>query len=173
MTGILDIGWSRTLLVLVYQGIVVYQRAVPGVSMSLMHKEIAQAIDVDAEVCDYLLRHVALNDKVGRRAEEAAHVRALQNVLARQLELISSDLGVSFGYASHRYPDVPIERLLVVGGAAGSPGLAERLAQLLDMEVKAVAPADLAECPGDAAERCASPALTMALGLAKHEEGLA
>jgi Tfp pilus assembly PilM family ATPase len=63
-----------------------------------------------------------------------------------------------------------IQRLLLVGGGAGIPGLAEVLSESLQMEVRRAAPTDLMASGDGSLTRADNPAATVAVGLSLFSE---
>ena len=85
-------------------------------------------------------------------------------------EELVRELSVSFAYAAHEYHEGDVGRLLMVGGGAAMPALAERLTSALGVAATPVTPADVAGCEPHMLSACASPALTAAAGLALFSE---
>lgn len=186
MTAILDIGWSAAALTLVHRDTIVYSRLLSDGGIGLMHRALSSRLHLEPDVCEYLVSEVGLNASQAHAAPEhraaaaagshGAHRNAQSSdaesraILAAQVDATSRELSISFSYASQQYPEAEVTRLLLIGGGARMPGLAERLVITLGLEVRPVAPADLAGCEPGVLDACASPALTAAVGLALHPE---
>lgn len=170
VTAMLDIGWNRGLLVLAHQRTVVYQRTILEAAQSTLHQEIAEHLGLDGEACDYLVQALGLSGRPGEGQADPGHLRTVQRIMARRLDTVAAELEASFSYAGHRYPDVAVEQLLLVGGGAAVPGVAEQFSARLKIPARTVCPAQIASCPPDLLERCRTPLLTAALGLAQETE---
>ncbi len=135
---------------------------------------------VEGEVVDYLLAEAGLKHGSRDKATDAAAAAAAaaagpdefppeaRSLLCGHVDAVAQDLQASFAYAVHQYPDAAVTRLLLVGGGAAVPGLAEYLAAAVRIDTRVASPALLAEVPTALAMTCASPALTAALGLAMY-----
>ncbi len=173
MTALLDLGWSAANLSLVYRDAVVYSRALSDGGMADLRAALARRLSLDDEVTEYLLTEVGLSQRApGEFEAEAVHAGQLDlpddahSVLATHVDAFVQELLTSFAYAAREYPDTAITRLLIIGGGATVPGLAEHLSVLLGIDAATLTPADLSACPPGLLSICHSPALTTALGLA-------
>jgi Tfp pilus assembly PilM family ATPase len=180
ITGIVDLGWSGATLSLMHQGVAIYGRTLGDCGISKLYHTLATRLGLEIEVIDYLLADSGLATgeagaaatttdaapapKKGKNAKDAA------GLIAGHFEAAVHELQVSLTYAQHQYPNTPLNRLLVVGGGGCIRGVTGHLRAALGIEARAVAPADLAECAAAAAAKCASPGLTLALGLAQFTE---
>jgi Tfp pilus assembly PilM family ATPase len=176
ITTILDIGWNAASLVLIHQGIVVYRRALADAGVCALHKQIGLKLGLAEKVIQYVLGPSDDAEDVENRIEADlwAGIRAL---VGKHVEGITQELQASFAYAAHRYPEAEIKQLLLIGGGATLPDVCGCLTRCLDVEVKIMALAQLCggaapplECPVALAEKCQSPTLITALGLAQYEE---
>lgn len=168
ITGVLDIGWSSALLVLLYKGTVVYQRLVSETGLAALRTQVVSELEVDEEAAEYLMQRIGVLDKDPEGSADLVHVRAINTIVGRMIDAIAGELDVPFSYAAHRYPDAPVEKLLMVGGGSALPGVGERIGGQLNIPVKTVSPFELAECPAELRGRCGNSLLTTALGLARH-----
>jgi type IV pilus assembly protein PilM len=179
ITGIVDLGWSGASLSLMHQGVAIYGRTLGDCGISKLYHTLTGRLGLEIEVIDYLLADSGLTAhdaapgegappapaaKKGKNAKDAA------GLIAAHFEAAVHELQVSLTYAQHQYPDTPLSRLLVVGGGGCIRGVTDHLRAALGIEARAVAPADLAACAPAAAAKCASPGLTLALGLAQFTE---
>ena len=180
IVGIVDLGWSAATLSLMHQGVAIYGRTLGDSGISKLYQTLASRLGLEIEVIDYLLSDSGITgtDAVaaphgsasggapGHRKKAATDAAGL---IAAHFEAAVHELQVSLSYAQHQYPDTPLSRLLVVGGGGCIRGVTEHLRRTLGIEARAAAPVDLATCPASVTEKCASPALTAALGLAQFE----
>ena len=157
----------------VHKGVVIYQRVVAETGLGELRAEIAKKLEVDIEAGEYLMRRIGLNDKPDDLASQAdpADVRAVNTLISRHMDATATEMQVPLSYASHRYPDAAVEKVLVMGGGAALPGCCERLSAMpCPFPPRPSCPAETwaASAPPEFAERCATPLLTVALGLARH-----
>ena len=191
ITGIVDLGWTSATLSLMHRGVAIYGRALGDSGICKLYHTLATRLGLEIEVIDYLLSDTGLSGTESAAAAAAAHPVAPQyrngvhgaapvgrkakaatdaaGLIAAHFEAAVHELQVSLSYAQNQYPDTPLSRLLVVGGGGCIRGVTEHLRRTLGIEARAVAPADLAACSPAVADKCASPALTTALGLAQFE----
>lgn len=177
--GIVDLGWTGATLALMHQGVAIYGRTLGDCGISKLYHTLATRLGLEIEVIDYLLADSGLTREGGGAAAGAGHVAPsikgknatdAAGLIAAHFEAAVHELEVSLSYAQHQYPDTPLSRLLVVGGGGCIRGVTGHLRTTLGIEARAVAPADVAESTGSVSEKCASPALTGALGLAQFTE---
>lgn len=181
ITAVLDLGWGPATLSLVYQGVLTFGRRIPEGAFGPLQGSLGTALGVEPDVAAYLLAEVGLTgraadgpvDAGGPGSDDEADPVEMPadggRLLAGFVDTLARELLLSFAYAGHQYPDAAVAELLLVGGGAGLAGLAPLLASTLGVEVRAVAPADVAECEPSLRGVCSSPALTLALGLAMRE----
>ncbi len=167
-TGIaagLELGWGSVLLVLLYGGVVVYQRVLAESGVGRLHEALTEQLGLDGEVADYALEGVGL----GRTQRSADwQVRAdVQAKIAAHFSRIVDELRISLSYAVHQYPDAAVDRMLVVGEGAMIPGLADYLRPIVSAEVRTVGLSDLADCPPELPVQPGAAEMVKALGLAR------
>lgn len=169
ITTILDIGWNSASLFLIHQGMVVYRRALGDAGVCALHT----IIGVKLGLAEKMIQYVLGPSDDGQTAESRVDAdlwTGIRTLVSKHLEGITQELKASFAYAAHRYPDSEIKQLLLVGGGAELPDVCGFLARCLHIDVKKMAAAQLIECPATITEKCQSPELTMALGLAQYDE---
>ena len=184
ITGIVDLGWTGATLSLMHQDVAIYGRTLGDCGLLRLYHTLSARLGLEIEVIDYLLSDSGITGAVvaapaepspmpvpvpARRKAKAATDAA--GLIAAHFEAAVHELHVSLTYAQHQYPDTPLSQLLVVGGGGCIRGVTEHLRSTLGIEARAVAPKDVVECSAGALEKCASPGLTGALGLAQFTEG--
>ncbi|HET6251692.1 MAG TPA: pilus assembly protein PilM [Tepidisphaeraceae bacterium] len=168
MTAILDISWPATLLVLVCDGDVVFERRLADTDLQRVHEALVQRLHVETELADYLLLEAGLDAMPG----DAPAARSARTILSGYLDGLATELATSMGYATEKYDGVAIMQLLLCGDAAAMPGICSRLGDRLKLATRTISPADLCTAAqpvqagqsGPAAGN--SPALAAAMGLA-------
>ena len=180
IVGIVDLGWGSATLSLMHQGVAIYGRTLGDSGIYKLYHTLALRLGLEIDVIDYLLADSGLaggeassKESPAPAAAAAQGARKAKNatdaagLIAAHFEAAVHELQVSLQYAQHQYPDTPVSRLLVVGGGGCIRGVTEHLHRNLGIEARAVAPADVAVCPPSVADKCSSPSLTAALGLAR------
>jgi type IV pilus assembly protein PilM len=173
LTAIFDLGWAPASLTLIHRGVVTFSRKLTEVSLGALQDELCRRLSIESDVTEFLLAEIGV--RTGSTAVNTQHGEAVElpdegrRLVATFAETIVRELSLSFDYAAHLYPDSPVSKLLLVGGGAKLGGLQERLAAALSVDVELASPATLAECDPGLLSICASPAMTLALGLAMRE----
>ena len=179
--GIVDLGWTGATLSLMHQGVAIYGRTLGDCGILRLYHTLSSRLGLEVDVIDYMLSDTGISGAVSAAAEGTAPAvpaprkgkaaTDAAGLIAAHFEAAVHELHVSLTYAQHQYPDTPLSRLLVVGGGGCIRGVTEHLSATLGIEARAVAPKDLVACAPTVLEKCASPALTAALGFAQFTEG--
>ena len=160
LAGILDLGWTAPRLVLLYNGVVIYQRKLPKSAYGAMVENLASELSLD----------VAQAEKMLSDTNQAhPHTQTVGDCLDRYVAGIIEEMTIPLSYVSNQYPDAASDRLLLVGGGARLDGLAESLAEAMDWPVCAARMAELADGP-ESLDRDYGSTLVVAAGLAWAEE---
>ena len=167
--AVLDLGWSGSMLVILYGGTVVYTRGLSDGGIRVLHQALHERLRLESDVADYLLDEIGLAGKAKDDDGIELPMEA-RTLLAAHIETLVQELNVSFSYITHEYPDAPLAQLLLTGSAANVPGLAEHLQAVLGIEARVVTAADVVESAPGLSEMCGSPALVVAAGLAQFRE---
>jgi type IV pilus assembly protein PilM len=165
MTAILDLGFSRASLWFIRDGIVAFQRTFNDCGTRTVQAELMKRLSVDADVADHLFAHAGEKPD-GKPLPQAATVHAQ---VSRYVEAIGDELEASFAYINHRYSEPQPAALFAIGGGAVSGGVREMLGARLGTQVDALGSMSLVQCGPSVLEKCSSPVLTTALGLALYE----
>jgi Tfp pilus assembly PilM family ATPase len=178
ITGIVDLGWTGATLSLMHQDVAIYGRTLGDCGLLRLYHTLSSRLGLEIEVIDYMLSDSGIAGVSVTPAEGAAAPGRRKGkaaidapgLIAAHFEAAVHELHVSLTYAQHQYPDTPLSRLLVVGGGGCIRGVTEHLRATLGIEARAVAPKDVVECSPGVAEKCGSPGMTAALGLAQFTE---
>lgn len=160
IAAVVDLGSTRGHLSLMYAGRVVHERALPDFNMQLLCQQTGERLGVDRGVAAYALGRFGLSDEPeGHAACETA------SLLSEAVQPLLEEIGLSFAYVSHLYPEAELGHLLLTGGGANLPGLPPALSDVLELQTAAITPKTLlnSEGFGDEAD---DPALVAALGAA-------
>ena len=171
ITCLLDMGWSASRLVLLFQEAVVYERTLAETGIHPLFEAIGKKLGLGPETIDSVLGEVGIQP--GADGEEAnwESFRAVRGMILTHLASILDEVRLSISYAACCLQNDAIERLILVGGGAAIPGIREYISSALEIEVRTVAPTDIADCPGPLQHMCSDPALTASVGLAQFAEG--
>jgi len=167
---ILDLGWSLARLVLLHKDVVVYERKLAKGALGSLVAAEAKGHDQSSDAVERLLIARGLDAAVPPDDADVKASQALRAAAQRYFDGMIEEMRIPLSYLGNQYPDAPVERLLLIGGAARLPALEAYIASRLDFEVRLVRLADLAAC-APALEAEHGPALTVAIGLAEFVEG--
>lgn len=165
VTAILDVGWTSVRLVLMYQGWVVFERVLEESGVEPVHRMLAHRFSLEAQAVDQLLRRYADPHVEDHRFDTV--VQDMQGMLASQYEAIVQEVRVSLTYVTHQFGSTPAKRLLLVGGGAMLPGIADVLTQGLEVEAVCASTKRLVQCDGDEHD---SAMYATAIGLAQWRD---
>lgn len=174
VSALLDIGWASARLALVYQGVVIIDRALAGSGLSKMNERVCLSMGMEPAEAEALLQAVGLHagDHADAQADERYKAIApqIKRALGSYLGDLASELDASFEYAGHQYPDVEPRSLVLAGGGGAIPGLAEQLNGMVAAHVMR-ASIDSAGQRSDDVSKVSGPLLIGATGLAGSGEG--
>jgi len=173
ITAILDLGWSAACLSMMRQGLVIYERILNGGGLRHLAQSMGSLFQMETEMVDRLLVEVGLDRAVEGQSPGGGEFDEIGKVIAAHLDAIVRELRAPFCYATHRYPGSEVNRMLLIGGGAGIPGLVQYLCSAVQTEVTKVAPADLAQCPQSLLVKSGDAAMTLAMGLAQYDRRMA
>lgn len=167
IAAILDLGWSSSRLVMLYRGVVAYDRALPRSGVAGLVKQIAEPSALDAGAVESAL--VRADPDGAWAADEAGGPlpAGARGALESYFEHLVAEMRIPVSYLVNQYPDAEMGRLLLVGGGSELPGLKALLASKLPFKVRTVRAADLGDCSPAIDAEC-GPSLAAAIGLAQH-----
>ena len=168
MIAALDLGARHSLFVLIYQGVVVYDRSLNDVGIAPLHDALKSRLDLDEEMTDHILRKVGFGAEVNEQSDQDHTSSAIHSMVSEHVDRLIEELQVSLSYAAQQYPKAGIGRLALLGGGAAIPGITHYIDEALDVDVMALTPCDMVKCPSPLRAKCETPALTMAIGLAQY-----
>jgi Tfp pilus assembly PilM family ATPase len=165
IVAVADLGFSGASLVLLGEASVLYQRHLPEAGVASLYRTVMDRYDASEEVARRLLTEAPASD-------DSARATWIAQLVANYIEHLIDELQVSFAFSSHRYPELPLKRLLLTGGGASLWRLAETLRAGLSVEVAVPGARELVEVPERLSACAASPALSTAIGLAAYGQAL-
>lgn len=165
MTAVLDLGYSSAVMTLLRQGVVVYQRVLGEASLGMIQSAVSAEFQLGPEETDYLLNHVGLAESSSADLAQFMQAQRVARVLAKHVDQLVDEIQAAFQYASHRYPDTPLNHLFLVGGGSTIAGLPSFLSARLNVQARVLTPDELVDCPAHLAGLCRDGLLTPAIGL--------
>lgn len=155
-----DLGSTRGHLALMIAGRVVHERALPDFNMQQLRQRAGEWLGDDPRLVAHALSRFGLSGQT--EGMVACETSAL---VGEALQPLAEEIGMSFAYVSHLYPEAELGQLLLAGGGANLAGLSESLASSLELETQVVTPKSLMQASAFGQEN-EDPALTMAMGAA-------
>jgi Tfp pilus assembly PilM family ATPase len=167
---ILDLGWGAATLVMLLRDTVVFHRTVDEAGLATLAAAASQATRLGGELMAGLLDHAAITlaqptatiEPDRRDPGLSADLLAqLQDAVRTHCGQLAEEVRASIAYVTQRYAEPAPAQVLLVGGGAAIPGVAEALRSTLSIGCRAAAPTN---CP---------PAATLAAGLAMYPNAAA
>ncbi len=173
IVALLELGWDSADVVLMYDGVVVYERQMSSAGLAPLSRMIGRDHAFDAEVVDYLLMKVGFELDSRGQDEDWRLFLKVRGMLETHFESVAKELNLALTYAQHQYPSSSVSQLLLLGGGAAVPGVADHLAGQLEVPVHGLTPAQVLDGCELATTEAENPAMMMAVGLADYERELA
>jgi Tfp pilus assembly PilM family ATPase len=166
LTSILDIGWDSTKLLLLSGNTLIYEKFFRNKCLVTLRSKLTKTFGITEEAADQVISAIGFeaNGELGELDQESVEV--IRRMLRKHFDVMLEELEASFDYANYQYPGEGAKRLLLVGGGAKISGLSHYFHNILGIEVRAVAPADILESPSQYLTNAGHPATTVAMGLA-------
>lgn len=160
VSAVLDLGSHRSHLTLMHAGKVVHERTLPDFDIEAIRQQLSESLHIQAPPAREALGLYGLRDE-----PEGSVACETTAVLDDAMGPLTEEIGLSFAYVSHMYPEAELGPLLLVGGGANMPGLVARIGNMLELETMTITPDDVlaGDCFGSDS---ADPALAAALGAA-------
>lgn len=165
VTGILDLGWDSARLIVLYEGVIIYERSVAEGGIRVLRDGLIERTGLEPKVVDHLIAEEGL---AGDRQSDLQQVPELTATVESYIDQVAQELRTSFSYASHRYRQATIQGVILVGGGACVGGLSRALKEAAELELRPATLGQLVECPPQVASYRDTATLTVALGLAQH-----
>lgn len=160
VTGVVELSWDVTRLVVMLGDVVLYERCVEDAGLRVVREEIIRIMGVDDEVADFLIAggggEEGLTDDVG-------------SILESVWDGAVDEINASLNYAEHRYVNADLRRLVLIGAGAHLPQATTMLRDAVSFEPGVVTMRDLADCEHVDDLVSSSPSMVAALGFAMWE----
>jgi Tfp pilus assembly PilM family ATPase len=167
IAAILHLGWEQTSLILVYQGVVVYERKLVKCGIDSIANSLGRELKLHHDKAEYLIRQVGLSTECPD--VEPVSCRVVNLAVTAYCETLVEEMRIPLSYLANQYPDASPETLLLVGSGGRIPGFEQRLNSTLDFCARTVLPGDIVQCSPDTVEQFGT-SLTVATGLAQFSE---
>jgi Tfp pilus assembly PilM family ATPase len=164
ITAVVDLGFSGAVLALVSDGLVVYHRYLTEAGVGPLHHALIERFDAPEDAARSLL--IDPSPQV-----EPAAAAWIAKLIANYVDQLIEELQVSFAFAAHRYPALPLRKLLLTGGGAALAGLADGAHARLSVDVAVPCAKDLVDVPPGLCACETTTGLATAIGLALHGQG--
>lgn len=164
LNAVVDIGWSSATVSLLRGSTLVYTRVIADAGVKCVYGKALSRSGMEDSPLEDVLAAPGHNGASGRRAAD----REVLSQVEAHAALLSRELKTSLAYASHRFPGTGRSTVLLVGGGAELPGLAQQIEAALDASASPVVPAMLTlDCTPSLVPRGAS-GLCGAISLTTH-----
>lgn len=165
MIAAVDLGWTSATLMLLHCDTVVYERNLPAAGLRHLATALERSHRFGPDVVEYLLRDLGFGGDA-ESPDDADLLLKARGQLDAHFDGLGQELRLSISYAQHQYPAAPVDHVVLTGGGAGVPGLADYLAAHIDSPVQSAAATEAIRCDASLQADAASPSLTVAAGLA-------
>lgn len=140
LCGVVDLGWRHSTLTMIVAGMPVYVRALPAAGPAWT-RHLAAALDISVDLAESVKRRFGV--RPGGRAIRAGGglaelsgddmPRVVFSVLREPIESLLRETLDCFAYIFRAMPQLTSGRLLLTGGGACMPGLAEHIAAIANV----------------------------------------
>lgn len=165
MTGVLDLGWSSSQLLILRGNTLVYERPIKEAGLASLHATLKSRLNLDPEVAQVVVDRLGCALAAPSDLQDWELSDRARSVVAAHADSIASEVRLSMSYAARRYNATPTE-VLVTGGGMLVPGLLERVRERSGIATSPITAGDLALPAAGLEHLCAHAPLVTALGLA-------
>lgn len=167
ITAIADLGWGATTVLFVCGRSLLYERLLEGISTAELAGKLAEMFGITLEGAQQVIDTVGLTGDQAVSNIDPETLHAVRRHLRSHVDRLLDELRAPFSYVNHQFPGEGVKRLLLIGGGAAVPQLPAHMQDRLGIDVRAVAPSDLATSPVELLAKAGNPAMTTAVGLAR------
>lgn len=158
---LIDVTWEGVSVIVVLGSRVVFERDVEHATPAKMCKAAAERWRLDETTLELALQH-----------PDTPHAHLITRLAGGAqsdfVDAIVPEISRSAAYASHRYPSVKLDRVLLCGEWAAVSGLRERIEAHLHVPARVLRAGDAMSLGPEARACDAGPGALLALGLAMH-----
>lgn len=157
---VLDLGASASTALVLLGRTPIFERRVPDAGLSALFRQFTDTFGLDNDAIAHIVETVGCAP-----SEQSPGAAAASELVDSHALLIVRELKTSLAYVAHRYPDLAIGEIQVIGGGASIPGLVERISTESNIPARGAGWTDLGVAPSNRAE--APTHLTLAVGLGR------
>ncbi len=169
LTLLVDLGWTQMRVTALLGGVIVFERGNDEGGTCHLHEQLSASLSITPEAADVLICRTGLEPATLRDEDEAPAWRAavgeVHTGIASHFEDIARDLGMAINYVGHRYPDTSVDQVILIGGGAALPGVADYIGSSLGAPARAAEAEALGIRQAQDDQGCS---LALAMGLARH-----
>lgn len=163
---IVHLSWECARFVAIGTGRVVYERVLASLGWKACAERLSSATGLEHELFDEILRGLSCQEP--RRAGVVAAVTRARPILDEHVRAVIQELRPSLTYLDGRFPELALEGIVVTGEGANLPDWVKGVPAATGVSCGVLGAGEAlgggATLPGDA-----STALTLAIGLARHQ----
>ncbi|CAG0996437.1 hypothetical protein PHYC_02592 [Phycisphaerales bacterium] len=160
LTCLVDANWDGLSVIVSLRDCIVVERFVESVGWAGVCSNAERRAGLGPDALAGVLTRVAA-------CEESLSPR-MRTVLGEYVDSVVPEVARSVSYATHRYPETPIRRVLVTGDGWAAPGLFERLGASLSAPAQPLLLSHVATLPRVGHTQSPDVSCAVALGLALH-----
>lgn len=169
ITAIVDLGWRSTSVLFVCGRSLIYERSLEGASIAELTDRLTDAFGIPLDSAYQIIGTIGPASDEGTKDFDRETLDAIRKHLRGHFDKLFDELRVPLSYANRHFPGEGVRRLLLIGGGAGVPQLADYFEGRLNVEVKNAEPSSLVESPPELLAKTSNPAMTVAVGLAQFD----
>ncbi len=145
---LVDLGWNDARLVVLGDGVVVYERSLSDSGLNRVHLGLRNKLELAEDVSDYILERIGLAADLEAAASEMDPelLEDVQGYLRAYLDKIVSELKLSLDYVTQEFANRALDKVVLVGEGAGIPEIGAQLSKQLNLDVRSIAPIDVLPC---------------------------
>jgi Tfp pilus assembly PilM family ATPase len=161
LTALIDVGWSAMRLVLSLGTTIIAVREVTEAGLDKFLPRLSEELGID-------------RDSIEEAFETTESLDGLPPELAKafseHIDLMVSEINTSFSYAQQQSTSEGVGRVLLIGAAANSPVLQQRLKEGVDALITPVSPQRMLTVAPELFQKLQQTSYTLAMGTAQHPE---
>jgi len=167
ITALVDLGWRSTSVLFVCGRSLIYERSVQGAPVGDLTTKLTEVFAMEPAAAYQILGTIGPGDDQPAGQYDPESLEVIRKHVRAHFDKLLEELRVPLSYANHQFPGEGVQRLLLLGGGAGVPGLAAYFTARLGLDVRRAAPSDVVESPLELLAKAGNPAQTCAVGLAQ------
>ena len=127
LMAVIDLGWDAARLMVVKDNLVIYMRKLDDAGLAQLQRAALDAASDEPELVEKGL----WDEGFGVSGQCDLTYGEVTDVLESHTAGMLKEIDQSFIYSAHQYPDAGLTRVMLIGGGAAIPGIAERFQSYL------------------------------------------